>query len=72
VLPDLTPETRLGQAGVAAYAARDGVDAATFLANRGPALTPDRAGTEIAALVSDSAHGDGAYLLSAAGISPVS
>jgi NAD(P)-dependent dehydrogenase (short-subunit alcohol dehydrogenase family) len=71
VLPGLTPETRLGQAGVAAYAAREGVDAAAFLANRGPVLTSDQAGKEIAALVSDSAHGDGAYLLSAAGISPV-
>jgi len=70
VLPDLTPATRLGQAGVAAYAAREGMDAATFLANRGPALTPDQAGKEIAGLVSDSTHGDGAYLLSAAGISP--
>jgi NAD(P)-dependent dehydrogenase (short-subunit alcohol dehydrogenase family) len=41
VLPALTPETRVGQTGVAAYAARGGVDAATFLASRGPALTPD-------------------------------
>jgi NAD(P)-dependent dehydrogenase (short-subunit alcohol dehydrogenase family) len=72
VLPALTPETRLGQTGVAAYAAREGVDAATFLASRGPALTPDQVGTEIAALISDPARGDGAYLLTAAGISPVS
>jgi NAD(P)-dependent dehydrogenase (short-subunit alcohol dehydrogenase family) len=70
VLPGLTPTTRLGQAGVAAYAAREGMDAATFMANRGPALTPDQAGKEIAGLVSDSTHVDGAYLLSAAGITP--
>ena len=72
VLPDLTPETSLGQAAVAAYAARAGVDTAAFVAKRGPVLTPERAGAEIAALVGDAAHGDGAYLLSAAGISPVS
>jgi len=72
VLPALTPETRLGQAGVVAYAAREGVAAATFLASRGPALTPDQVGAEIVALISDPARGDGAYLLTAAGISPVS
>ncbi|HUB42697.1 MAG TPA: SDR family oxidoreductase [Streptosporangiaceae bacterium] len=72
VLPALTPETRLGQTGVAAYAAREGVDAATFLASRGPALTPDQVGAETADLVIDPARGDGAYLLTAAGISPVS
>jgi NAD(P)-dependent dehydrogenase (short-subunit alcohol dehydrogenase family) len=71
VLPDLTPATRLGQAGVAAYAARQGMDAAAFLASRGPALTTDQVGTEIAGLISDPAHGDGAYLVNAAGISPV-
>jgi NAD(P)-dependent dehydrogenase (short-subunit alcohol dehydrogenase family) len=72
VLPDLTPATRLGQVGVGAYAAREGVPAAAFLAGRGPALTPDQVGKEVASLVSDPAHGDGAYRVSAAGLSPVS
>jgi NADP-dependent 3-hydroxy acid dehydrogenase YdfG len=71
VLPDLTPATRLGQAGVAAYAARQGMDAAAFLASRGPALTTDGVGTEIAGLIGDPARDDGAYLVNAAGISPV-
>ena len=75
VLPDLTPETGLGQAAVAAYAAREGVDVAAFLANRGPALTPTRAGEEIARLITgpdhDHDHDQGAYLLGAAGLSPV-
>jgi NAD(P)-dependent dehydrogenase (short-subunit alcohol dehydrogenase family) len=71
VLPELTPTTRLGQAGVAAYAAREGVDVASFLGNRGPVLDPDQAGAEIAGLITDPAHGDGAYLLTAAGIKPV-
>jgi NAD(P)-dependent dehydrogenase (short-subunit alcohol dehydrogenase family) len=68
VLPALTPETGLGQPAVAAYAAREGVDAATFLAGRGPALTPGKAGQEIVTLIADPAHGDGAYLLGAAGL----
>jgi NAD(P)-dependent dehydrogenase (short-subunit alcohol dehydrogenase family) len=70
VLPQLTPETGLGQPAVAAYAAREGVDVATFLASRGPALTPARAGEEIATLITDPGHDQGAYLLSAAGLSP--
>jgi NAD(P)-dependent dehydrogenase (short-subunit alcohol dehydrogenase family) len=70
VLPDLTPATRLGQAGVAAYAAREGMDAATFLANRGPALTPDQAGQDIATLITGPGHDEDAYLLGAAGLSP--
>jgi len=75
VLPDLTPETGLGQPAVAAYAAREGVDVAAFLANRGPALTPARAGAEIARLITgpdpDLSHDQGAYLLGAAGLRPV-
>ena len=71
MLPGLTPETGLGQAGVAAYAAREGVDVAAFLANRGPALTPARAGEEIARLITDPGHDQGAYLLGAVGLSPV-
>jgi len=70
VLPDLTPETRLGQAGVTAYAAQAGVDVAAFLENRGPALTPDRAGAEIARLITGPGHDEDSYLLSAAGLSP--
>jgi NAD(P)-dependent dehydrogenase (short-subunit alcohol dehydrogenase family) len=70
VLPDLTPETGLGQAAVAAYAARAGVDVAAFMAGRGPALTPAMAGQEIAALLADPGQDKDAYLLSAAGLSP--
>jgi NAD(P)-dependent dehydrogenase (short-subunit alcohol dehydrogenase family) len=70
VLPDLTPATRLGQAGIAAYAARAGTDVAAFTDNRGPALTPARAGQEITRLVVDPGHDKDAYVLSAAGLSP--
>jgi NAD(P)-dependent dehydrogenase (short-subunit alcohol dehydrogenase family) len=71
VLPQLTPETGLGQPAVAAYAAREGVDVAAFLANRGPALTPARAGQEIANLITGPGHDQGAYLLGAAGLRPL-
>ena len=71
VLPDLTPATRLGQGGVAAYAAREGADVAAFLANRGPALTPEQAGQEIATLITGPGHDEGSYRLSAAGLTPV-
>ena len=71
MLPQLTPETGLGRPAVAAYAAREGVDVATFLANRGPALTPARAGEEIAGLITGPGHDQGAYLLGAAGLNPV-
>jgi NAD(P)-dependent dehydrogenase (short-subunit alcohol dehydrogenase family) len=70
VLPQLTPATGLGEAAVAAYAAREGVDVATFLDKRGPALAPERVGEEITRLVTDPGHDQGAYLLSAAGLRP--
>lgn len=71
VLPQLTPATRLGEAGVAGYAAREGVDVATFLDAFGPVLTPERVGTEVVRLITDPGHDQGAYLLSAAGLNPV-
>jgi NAD(P)-dependent dehydrogenase (short-subunit alcohol dehydrogenase family) len=70
VLPGLTPATRLGQGGVAAYAAREGTDVATFLASRGPVLEPGQAGQEITGLITDPGRDDGAYLLTAAGLAP--
>jgi NAD(P)-dependent dehydrogenase (short-subunit alcohol dehydrogenase family) len=70
VLPQLTPATDLGAAAVAAYAARAGLDVAGFVASRGPALTPDQTGKAVLDLIagSGSASGNGAYLLSAAGL----
>lgn len=54
VLPQLTPATRLGAAGVAAYAARQGVDTTAFTAAFEPLLTPEFVGSEIARLVQDT------------------
>jgi NAD(P)-dependent dehydrogenase (short-subunit alcohol dehydrogenase family) len=66
VLPQLTPETELGAAAVAAYAAREGMDVPSFLATRGPSLTPEQAGQAVLDLAAGTGHG--AYLLAAAGL----
>ena len=71
MLPQLTPETGLGSAGVAAYAARQGVGIPAFLDRLGPALTPEQVGTAIVDIVTGSADDRGAYLLTATGLSPV-
>ena len=68
MLPQLTPATDLGAAAVAGYADRAGVDVATFLKDRGPALTAEQAGAAITGLVTDSAQDQRAYLLTAAGL----
>jgi len=72
VLPQLTPATALGAVGVAGYAARQGVDVATFIEGMGPALTPEHAGKAITDLVTGSGPDQDAYLLTAAGLGPLS
>jgi hypothetical protein len=71
VLPQLTPATDLGAAATAAYAARQGVDVATFLAGSGPALTPEQVGKAVADIAADPGHDHDAYLLTAADLTPV-
>jgi NAD(P)-dependent dehydrogenase (short-subunit alcohol dehydrogenase family) len=71
VLPQLTPATSLGAAAVAAYAARQGTDVATFEQNAGPPLTPERVGAAITELIGGPAQGQDAYRLTAAGVSPL-
>jgi NAD(P)-dependent dehydrogenase (short-subunit alcohol dehydrogenase family) len=71
VLPQLTPATALGATGAAAYAARQGVDLATFLDGLGPVLTPEQVGKAITDLITDPGHDQDAYLLTAAGLVPV-
>jgi NAD(P)-dependent dehydrogenase (short-subunit alcohol dehydrogenase family) len=71
VLPQLTPATELGAAAVAGYAARAGMDVAAFLEDRGPALTAERVGAEIAALAAGDGYDNGAYLLTAGGLAPL-
>lgn len=76
VLPQLTPATGLGAAAVAAYAARSGLDVPDFLAQRGPALTAEQVGEAVCALAAGPGSpgglgGAAAYLLTAAGPSPL-
>ena len=71
VLPQLTPATELGAAAVAAYAAREGTDVATYLGRGGPVLTPEQVGKSIVELALDPAGDAGAYLLTAAGLGRV-
>jgi hypothetical protein len=52
-------------------AARQGVDIATYLEGLGPALTPEQAGKAIVDLASGPGRDQDAYLLTAAGLSPV-
>ena len=68
VLPQLTGATALGAVYVAAYAARQGVDVATFTSGQGPALTPERVGQAITDLVAGAGLDQDAYLLTAAGL----
>ena len=74
LLPQLTPVTGLGAAAVAAYAAREGIEVSAFTERAGQALTAEQAGQAVLDLAAgDRAAGDGpagAYLLTAAGLSP--
>ena len=58
VLPQLTPATELGAAGVAAYAQRQGIDTDTFAAALQPLLTPAIVGAVIARLCQDTDNQD--------------
>ena len=65
------PETGLGAAGVAAYAARQGIDIPAFLDRLGPALTPEQVGAGGHRHRRRLAGDRDAYLLTATGLSPV-
>jgi NAD(P)-dependent dehydrogenase (short-subunit alcohol dehydrogenase family) len=71
VLPQLTPATSLGATYVSAYAARQGVDPATFADGLGPALTPELTGKAVTDLLTATGHDQDALLLTAAGLSPL-
>jgi NAD(P)-dependent dehydrogenase (short-subunit alcohol dehydrogenase family) len=71
VLPRLTPATELGAKAVAAYAGRQGVDVDTFVQAGGPALTAEQVGRSILEIANGHHRDHGAYLLTAAGLSPL-
>jgi NAD(P)-dependent dehydrogenase (short-subunit alcohol dehydrogenase family) len=70
LLPQLTPATKLGAVFAAAYASREGTGAA---ARGGPGgtLTPEQVGQAVTGLVTDDAQDQDAYLLTAAGLRPL-
>ena len=70
VLPQLTPVTALGSAGVAAYAARQGVDLVDYLKAAKLALTTEQVGSAVTELITNTDHDQGAYLLTATGLTP--
>jgi NAD(P)-dependent dehydrogenase (short-subunit alcohol dehydrogenase family) len=71
LLPQLTPETALGAVFAAAYAARQGADAAASRRGPGPALTPEHAGQAVIDLVTADGYDQDAYVLTSAGLRPL-
>ena len=73
LLPQLTPDTALGAAGSAAYAARQATDLDTFLDALRPILTAEHFGREVVGLIAE-ANGPAAaeYLLTGTGRQVVS
>ncbi len=70
LLPQLTPATQLGAAAVAAYAAREGLEVAAYLDRAGAAVRTEQAGQAVLDLAAAGGPGPGAYLLTAAGLTP--
>ncbi|MFI0369048.1 SDR family oxidoreductase [Actinomadura sp. 1N219] len=70
LLPQLTPVTGLGSAGVAGYAARQGVDRETFIAGMSSILTPEQVAEAVVELAGDPGGGP-EYLISGDGLRPV-
>jgi len=71
LLPQLTPATSLGAMYVEAYAAREGVDVAAYTGAQGPSLTPEQVGKSVTDLVANDTGASDAYLLTAAGLRPL-
>jgi NAD(P)-dependent dehydrogenase (short-subunit alcohol dehydrogenase family) len=67
VLPPMTPGSGVGDAGVAGYAARSGVQEAEFIQRLGPIATTDQIGRTIAALALDPDRTHTGYQLTASG-----
>jgi NAD(P)-dependent dehydrogenase (short-subunit alcohol dehydrogenase family) len=67
VLPRLTPETELGRAAAAAYAARAGASPDQFAAQLGPPVTPQVAGDAFVTIAT-AGGGGGAYELTGEGL----
>lgn len=70
LLPQLTPATGLGTVGVAAYAARQGVDPDTFAEGLQPILTPELVAKTVVELAADPGSA-AEYQVSGAGSRPI-
>ena len=70
LLPQLTPVTRLGEAAVSAYAAREGIEVAAFTERAGPPLSAEQVAKAVLDLAADDGAAPGAFLLTAGGLSP--
>jgi NAD(P)-dependent dehydrogenase (short-subunit alcohol dehydrogenase family) len=70
LLPQLTPATGLGSAGVSGYAARQGVDRDTFVEGLQPVLTADQVAKAVLELAANSGSAP-EYQVSGAGLRPV-
>lgn len=71
VLPGMNPAAGVGATGVAGYAARQGVDVPTFVQRLGPIPSLAEVGAAVAALATDPSYDRDAYLLGAAGLTPL-
>jgi NADP-dependent 3-hydroxy acid dehydrogenase YdfG len=71
ILPQLTPDTDLGAAGVAAYAERAGLTAEAFAERLGPVLTTEHAAKMTTAVATDHSYSADAYILTATELRPL-
>ncbi|HKT03393.1 MAG TPA: hypothetical protein VJT31_28020 [Rugosimonospora sp.] len=67
LLPQLTPATGLGSAGVDGYAARQGIDRDTYVRGLQPVLTPDRVAEAVLEVATDPGSAP-EYLVTGAGL----
>lgn len=70
LLPQLTPATGVGSAGVAGYAARQGVDRDTFVQGMQPVLTPEQVAKAVLEVAGDPGSA-AEYRVGADGLRPV-
>ena len=71
LLPQITPATQLGAAGVEAYAAYNGITVETFLEQLGTPLTADQVAKHTIELATNGNDLEAAYLLTSDGLRPV-
>jgi len=72
VLPQLTPATDLGSVGVEGYAAYEGLSAGSFIERLGGVLSAEQVAKSVLELATDGSLGAPAFILSAAGLRPIS